>query len=145
MKNINTKLLTALKAAFKSLDNISDITNYEGGLPVTSLNDREIAEVHFEAIENLCEFEELIKEAEAQESNVLPPQKEITYFVFGEDAVDKITCNDEELLMLPNNNITFVTYEFIQGETRISDALFEFGGWGEYLEISKELYDKLNK
>lgn len=65
------------------------------------------------------------------------------YFLFGSTAVAKLYCleaGDDEAEALREED--FAVYLWDEFSTP-NELLYEFSGWGDYMEISEELYNKL--
>jgi hypothetical protein len=60
------ELLAMLETAFDILERIAEVLLYEGGVPVTALDAREIETIYADAISELAPIETLIRKARGQ-------------------------------------------------------------------------------
>lgn len=72
-------------------------------------------------------------------------KEEFIYYLFGEDAVEEYNENgiDGVVKRYEADTLTYSMFKFQNGVTHPAELLYEFSGWGDYMLISEEEFNKL--
>jgi len=124
------------KACYKGLEKLAKKNHWP--LVTESIVDEVELNDVFEWIDSAENF----KHPSIEEEELLRP-KESTYYLFGEEACQKVLNEDLKSLINDKSGITYATFEFIEGVTKSRELLEIADGWYEWTIITKEDYERL--